>query len=136
MKSIPSDLSTKKFSALTGIPAAQIARWLREGRLQGTKKSGRWFIPHDQLQAPCILQHRKSTKPSAHTAAPAQAASASENTNAFYTVERFAQITYLTEWGVRDWLKKGMLSGQKDDKGDWQISAASLESPPVKRLLR
>jgi hypothetical protein len=136
MKSNPSDLSTKKFSALTGIPAAQIARWLREGRLLGAKKSGRWYIPHDQLQAPCILHRQKSTKPSAKPGTTAQTATDSKDTHAHYSVEGFAQMTYLTEWGVRDWLKKGMLSGQKNDKGEWRIGAENLASPSIKRLLR
>ena len=54
----------------------------------------------------------------------------------FFTVAEFADMTYLTEFGVMRWLKEGKLKGQQDEKGEWQIDAANLEVPNVKRLVR
>ena len=54
----------------------------------------------------------------------------------FFSVAEFADMTYLTENGVMQWLKQGRLKGQQSDKGDWQIDAANLEVPHVKRLVR
>jgi hypothetical protein len=54
----------------------------------------------------------------------------------FFTVAEFADMTYLTEYGVMRWLKEGKLKGQQDEKGEWQIDAANLEVPNVKRLVR
>ncbi len=53
-----------------------------------------------------------------------------------YTVAEFAGMTYLTEFGVKEWLKQGRLNGQQVAGGDWQVDAASLELPGVKRLVR
>ena len=54
----------------------------------------------------------------------------------FFTVAEFADMTYLTEFGVMRWLKEEKLKGQQDEKGEWQIDAANLEVPNVKRLVR
>jgi hypothetical protein len=45
-------------------------------------------------------------------------------------------MTFLTENGVREWLKQGRLTGQQNESGEWVIDAASLEVPGVKRLVR
>ncbi|MGD9056606.1 MAG: hypothetical protein PVJ41_15570 [Desulfobacterales bacterium] len=45
-------------------------------------------------------------------------------------------MTYLTENGVRHWLQQGLLKGQQDAKGNWQVEASNLEVPNVKRLVR
>ena len=54
----------------------------------------------------------------------------------FFSVAEFADMTYLTEYGVMRWLKEGKLKGQRDEKGAWQIDASNLEVPNVKRLVR
>jgi len=64
--------------------------------------------------------------------APSQPAKATK----FFSVAEFAAMTYLTENGVMQWLKQGLLKGQQDEKGAWQIDAANLEVPNVKRLVR
>ncbi len=56
--------------------------------------------------------------------------------NKSFSIAEFAQMTYLTEKGVSEWLKTGQLAGQQNDKGDWRIDAANLEKPNVKRLVR
>ena len=53
-----------------------------------------------------------------------------------YTVAEFAGMTYLTEFGVKEWLKQGRLTGQQAAGGEWQIDAANLELPDVKRMVR
>jgi hypothetical protein len=53
-----------------------------------------------------------------------------------YTVTEFAGMTYLTEFGVKEWLKQGRLSGKQDTGGEWKIDSANLETPSVKRLVR
>ncbi len=54
----------------------------------------------------------------------------------FFSVAEFAAMTYLTENGVMQWLKQGLLKGKQDEKGDWQVEASNLEVPNVKRLVR
>ena len=54
----------------------------------------------------------------------------------FYNISDFAEMTYLTENGVMHWLKQGRLTGQRDSNGEWQVDAANLEVPDVKRLVR
>ena len=44
----------------------------------------------------------------------------------FFSVAEFADMTYLTENGVMQWLKQGLLKGQQDEKGDWQVDASNL----------
>ena len=48
----------------------------------------------------------------------------------------FVNMTYLTENGVKEWLKQGRLTGLQADSGEWMIEAANLELPDVKRLIR
>jgi len=48
----------------------------------------------------------------------------------------FVNMTYLTENGVKEWLKEGRLTGLQDESGQWMIEAANLEVPDVKRLMR
>ena len=48
----------------------------------------------------------------------------------------FVAMTYLTEFGVREWLRKGLITGQQGADGEWEIDAANLEATHVKRLVR
>jgi hypothetical protein len=57
-------------------------------------------------------------------------------TEKFFSVAEFADMTYLTEYGVMQWLKQGLLKGRQNDRGDWQVDASNLEVPNVKRLIR
>ena len=89
-------------------------------------------------------QKKPSKKPRAKTAAPAKKAAApkkkatpkSTKATKSLSVAEFADMTYLTENGVMKWLQQGLLIGQQDAKGDWQIEASNLEVPNVKRLVR
>ena len=53
-----------------------------------------------------------------------------------FSVAEFAGMTYLTENGVMQWLQQGLLTGQQNAKGEWQIEASNLKVPNVKRLVR
>ena len=53
-----------------------------------------------------------------------------------FSVAEFADMTFLTENGVMQWLQQGLLKGQQGAKGDWQIESSNLEVPNVKRLVR
>ena len=82
----------------------------------------------------------KKAKPAAakKSAAPQTAKPAKGTASAAkaYSLAEFVKMTYLTENGVKDWLKKGRLSGRQNETGEWMIDAASLDAPYVKRLVR
>lgn len=74
----------------------------------------------------------KGTKPAAQKKEAPKSAKATKS----FSIAEFAKMTYLTENGVRNWLHKGLLRGQQNDKGEWQVDASNLEVPNVKRLVR
>ncbi|MGD2184733.1 MAG: hypothetical protein PVI71_01345 [Desulfobacterales bacterium] len=77
------------------------------------------------------IKAKKAAAPAKKPAAPKPAKAAKS-----FSVAEFADMTYLTENGVRQWLQQGLLKGQQNAKGDWQIEASNLEVPNVKRLVR
>jgi len=80
---------------------------------------------------------KKTAAPAKKTAAPRKKATPkSAKTAKSFSVAEFAGMTYLTENGVMEWLRKGMLKGQQDARGGWQVDASNLEVPNVKRLVR
>ncbi len=121
-----SHLGTAEFSAATGAPMKKITRWLREGTLEGTKETGKWRIPADQVA-------RVTGAGAGPDGAPAVAAPAEPRT---CSVEEFSAMTYLTPFGVTDWLRKGLLSGRREAGGEWRVDADNLESERVRRLRR
>jgi hypothetical protein len=114
--------STKEFSSLTGMPVSSITKLLRERKLEGTKASGKWIIFEDQLQSKCIQEMLKDDN--------------NTRIKKTYSVTEFAEMTYLTAFGVKQWLKKGLLMGKINIEGVWQVDAENLEIPNVKRLVR
>ena len=79
----------------------------------------------------------KAKAPAKKTAAPKKkAAPKSAKAAKSFSVAKFADMTYLTENGVMEWLQQGLLKGQQGANGDWQIDASNLEAPNVKRLVR
>jgi len=114
--------STKEFSSLTGMPVSSITKLLRERKLEGTKVSGKWIIFEDQLQSKFIQEMLKNDN--------------STRIKKTYSVNEFAEMTYLTAFGVKQWLKKGLLIGKVNTEGVWQVDAENLEIPNVKRLVR
>jgi hypothetical protein len=48
----------------------------------------------------------------------------------------FSRLTYLTDYGVEEYLKTGRLRGSKDAQGNWRIDADNLDDPRIKHLIR
>ena len=141
-------LTTGEFASKAGIPTSSVTKLIRAGKIKAEKKSGKWMISPDQLKAKAVqdsIEPGKKTvkstgkKATVSKSAPTkkdQPAKAKTTAGKMYTVAEFAGMTYLTEFGVKEWLKQGRLTGQKADGGEWQIDAANLELSNVKRLVR
>ncbi len=115
-------LTTKEFSSISGIPVSSLRRLLREGKLEAIKSSGKWMIPESQLRSQEIQKTEESAE--------------SDPVKRTYSVEEFAEMTFLTPFGVEQWLKKGLLLGIGDPEKGLRVDAESLEIPNVKRLVR
>ena len=80
---------------------------------------------------------KKPAAPAKKAAAPKKkAAPASAKATKSFSIAEFADMTYLTENGVKEWLQQGLLKGQQNTSGDWRIEASNLEVTNVKRLVR
>ena len=150
-------MTSGEFSSKTGISKSRVSKLIREGKIKAEKKSGKWMISPDQLEAEAVKKALKTDRPSpkkkaaasktkkapskAKISTAAKAESAVDAEKSFsveksFSIAEFAQMTYLTEKGVSEWLKSGQLAGRQNDKGDWRIDAANLDKPNVKRLVR
>ncbi|MDJ0991723.1 MAG: helix-turn-helix domain-containing protein [Desulfobacterales bacterium] len=123
-------LSSKEFAARSGLPVSKVTKLLRAGGLKGQKKGRQWMIPASELDP---LQG--TSPPAPRTAAAPQPVTAARPGQS-YSVAEFSAMTYLTEFGVCDWLRKGRLQGTRSDDGEWRIDAANLEAPHMKNLVR
>jgi hypothetical protein len=93
---------------------------------KGAVKTKKAAAPAKQTKSPA----KKAAEPKKKaTAKPAKSTKS-------FSVADFARMTYLTEKGVRQWLQQGLLKGQQNASGEWQIEASNLEVPNVKRLVR
>ncbi len=144
-------LTTAEFASRSGISNSRLSKLIREGKIEAVKKSGKWRIPFGQLQAK-ILQKpvpdriKRPQKAAFDTpskkavARPPKSAAAEEKTGSVsgqaYTISEFADVTYLTESGVRRWLKQGRRVGRQNKQGEWLIDFANLQVPDVKQLVR
>ena len=144
-------LTSAKFAKKTGLTTATVSKLIRDGKIKAAKKSGKWMIDPDQLNAKAVKAASKSGKPKAKkkAAKPIPKNAATESKKAAesktdkpagaqksFSIAEFAGMTYLTEKGVAEWLKIGRLTGSQDAQGDWRIDAANLEAAPIKRLVR
>jgi excisionase family DNA binding protein len=157
-----SSLSTREFSELTGISVSTVNRLLRKGKIKGVKTAGKWKIDKTEVTSKAV---QAILKPSGKRAAPAKiertakkrdtaqgagvppgdfsAAGDKKETSGFsaagartYSVTEFSNLTYLTEYGVLEFLKKGRLQGFRDKKGQWRLEADNLRNPGMRHLLR
>ncbi|MGD9080561.1 MAG: hypothetical protein PVG96_14540 [Desulfobacterales bacterium] len=96
-----------------------------------TAKAKKTKAPAKKTTAP-----KKKAAPKKTAAAKKKAAPKATKAAKSFSITAFADMTYLTENGVREWLQQGLLKGQQDAKGDWQVDASNLEVPNVKRLVR
>ncbi len=146
-------LTTGEFASKIGISTSTVLKLIRESKISAEKKSGKWLISPDQLKAKAVKELRKSGKKlagkktvkstpnqtlSKKTASAKKEASAKskKTSDKTYTIAEFASLTYLTEFGVQEWLKEGRLTGQQASGGEWKIEAANLEAPAIKHLVR
>lgn len=129
MTSTETLLSTKEFSERSGIHTSTLQKWLRSGKLSGTKKNRRWYIPHSELAR---MTAPKTPSPNA---APKPTDSAGTGAKA-YSVAEFSALTYLTEFGVGQFLKNGRLLGQRAGDGSLAVKAESLDLPHLSHLIR
>lgn len=53
-----------------------------------------------------------------------------------FTISEFAEMTYLTEKGVGEWLKSGRLKGVQTESGEWRILEINFQAADISRLLR
>jgi len=133
-------LTTSEFSKKAGIPVSTVSKLIRSGKIKGAKKAGKWLIGEDQLAAKAIQESAKGSKaaPVAKSPAkkPGQPKKSAKPSAQDYSIAEFSAMTYLTEFGVKHFLKEGRLKGAQDDKGDWRIEAMNLEVPGIKNLVR
>ena len=93
--------------------------------------------PAKKTQKKGTAKAKKVTAKAKKTAAPKKkAAPKSAKAAKSFSVAAFADMTYLTENGVMEWLQQGRLKGQQNAKGDWQVDVSNLEVPSVKRFVR
>jgi hypothetical protein len=104
----------------------------KKSQTKGTPKAKKAGAKTKKTAAPA-----KKTAATKKKAAPKKKASPKPaKTTKSFSVAAFADMTYLTENGVMQWLRQGLLKGQQNAKGEWQIDASNLEIPNVKRLVR
>lgn len=126
-------LTTGEFSQKTGIAVSTITQMLRQGKIRGEKRGGKWAIFENELQHPAVLSRKDrvqmSSGPGPIFDSPATSARS-------YDVETFARMTYLTEKGVVQWLRTGRLSGSFGAGGKILVDAANLDRPELQHIVR
>ena len=157
-----SSLSTREFSELTGVAVSIVNRLLRKGKIKGVKTAGKWKIDKTEMTAKAI---QAIVKRSGKRAAPdkidrmakikdkvqgagvpagdysdfadkkATAGTPADEAQTYSVIE-FSQLTYLTEYGVLEFLKKGLLQGVRNKNGQWRLGADNLQNPGIRHLLR
>ena len=133
-------LTTSEFAKKAGISASTVSKMIRNGKLKGTKKSGKWLINADQLKTEALRGSTKTPKAApkkkitkAKKSAPTKSTKSAAKT---YSIEEFSKMTYLTEVGVQRFIQAGRLKGAQDKNGNWRIEADSLEASGLKNLVR
>ena len=146
-------LTTGEFASQAGISASSVAKLIKAGKIKAEKKSGKWLIASTQLNAKAVMGPGKSGRPAAKdkTAEPTDKKAAAKKPSPpkkekpvkekksaakTYSIAEFAGMTYLTEFGVKEWLKQGRIAGKRGAGGEWELDAANLDLPDIKRLLR
>ena len=129
-------LTAQEFAQKAGVSATTVSKWLREGTIVGKKISGKWSISSNELVK--ITPPGKVTPNPSAPPVPKSGPQSPKATTAAesYSIREFADMTYLTEYGVQKWLKEGRLKKVVDADGQIRIDASSLENPHVKRLVR
>jgi len=137
------NLTTKEFADRAGLSASTVSRYIRDGKINGIKESGRWMIPESEVGRFNKEQagaEEPKTSPAAAEAAPVEKKPEKKPAPAAggkaYTVEEFSRLTFLTPSGVLKYLKAGLLTGTPGADGQWQIAAENLQSKRIRHLVR
>jgi hypothetical protein len=136
-----SKLTTREFAERTGLSVSTVSQYLRDGKIEGKKESGRWMIPEDQITrletgdsgASSPPGEEKTEKPAP---APEPKSAASGAGKKSYSVEEFSRLTFLTPEGVVKYLKEGILRGDAGEDGQWRVAGDSLENTRIQHLIR
>ena len=135
-------LTSRGLSDITGIPVQTVNRLLREGRIKGVKASGKWRIDRGELNAEVVKAlsktagRQESPRPASQELRKKENNHLSQSARQTYSVAEFSSLTYLTEAGVVEFIKKGRLQGVKDDKGNWLLGHENLQNPKIHHLIR
>ena len=128
----PSKKTLTKGAAKANKKAAKVKKAAAPAK-KAPKPAKKAAAPAKKAKAPV----KKAAQPEKKIAVPKEkAAPKPEKTAKSFSVAEFANMTYLTENGVMQWLQQGLLKGQQNARGEWQIEASNLEVPNVKRLVR
>ena len=132
-------LRTKEFAKKAGVSASTISKWLRSGKLKGIKQNGKWMIADAELKTIEVARSDKPHKAAAtktKAAAAKTAAKLHQSSGKGFSIEKFSAMTYLTEFGVKKWIKEGKISITRDATGQLLIDIANLDNANIKRLIR
>jgi len=124
-------LTTAEYSKKTGLATSTVAKMLREGKLRGEKRGGKWAIFASELEKDSVESRQPDVK--APLSPTPDTPPSSVKT---YDIDTFCRLTYLTENGVRQWLKSGRLTGSIDSGGNMKVDASNLERADFKHLVR
>jgi transposase len=127
-------VSTREFAQKAGVSMSTVAKWLRSGKIEGEKKNGKWWVSPDQLAK--VSQSSRKTSDTTPEAQPDASTPRKKKPHQGFTIEEFSAMTFLTEFGVRKFLREGRLVGAVDGAGNPGVDAANLEDPLIKRLMR
>jgi transcriptional regulator with XRE-family HTH domain len=129
-------LSTQEFAKKAGVSASTVSKWLRTDKISGQKKNGKWIISYEELLKVTSSQKdgvkKDSSPPPLKGSSPSKPLPGTKN----FTIQEFSEMTYLTEFGVKKWLKEGRLAGTSDKSGKPLVSATNLDQPHLKKLIR
>jgi excisionase family DNA binding protein len=126
-------LTTGEFSKLTGMAVSTLTQLLRQGRIRGEKRGGKWAIFESEVHNSTVAAAQKKAISSNEFGPIFEAPVSSGKT---YDIDTFAQMTYLTEKGVRQWLASGRLSGRLDPGGKGVVDAENLDRADLRHLIR
>ena len=129
-------LTTGEYSKLSGVSVSTITKQLRKGALSGRKINGKWAIDASEVQNLDARPKSVSTNQKAQVSAGKKAPPSKPSGGKAYDVTTFSRMTYLTEKGVRLWLKTGRLSGSVDEAGNPLVDADNLDRPEMRHLVR
>ena len=128
-------LTSREYADRSGLSVSKVTKLLREGGLKGRKVAGKWMIPASELDA-AASSAASPWKPSTPQKPAAPPPSDAPPAGRTFSIAEFSALTYLTEYGVRDWLKRGILKGIQAEDGESRIDATNLEAPHLKHLVR